>query len=104
MMNDPKDRHVLAAAFSARATAIGTFNLNDFPASALAPHQIAVQSPDSFLANLWNSNAPLLLDIVRQQSAGLTRPPLSVDQVLDNLALHAPAFAALAREALHAAD
>ena len=34
---DPEDRHVLAAAICGHADAIVTFNLADFPASALAP-------------------------------------------------------------------
>lgn len=34
---DPDDRHVLAAALTAEAAVIVTFNLSDFPKSALAP-------------------------------------------------------------------
>ncbi len=35
-----KDRHVLAAAIRARADVIVTFNLKDFPATALTPYNI----------------------------------------------------------------
>ena len=37
LQNDPKDRHVLAAAIKAQASTIVTFNLKDFQPEALAP-------------------------------------------------------------------
>ncbi len=39
---DPNDRHVLAAAIHAGAKIIVTFNLGDFPKSALAPYGIGL--------------------------------------------------------------
>ena len=49
MTNDPKDRHVLAAAVRADAEAIVTFNLKDFPEAALEPYGITPIHPDDFL-------------------------------------------------------
>ncbi|MGY4844783.1 hypothetical protein ACW9PK_08500 [Kocuria sp. MNB10] len=49
MTNDPKDRHVLAAAVRSRAELIVTSNQKDFPATALKPYDVAVRSPDDFL-------------------------------------------------------
>lgn len=49
MANDPKDRHVLAAAVACRARIIVTINLKDFPRDILAPFEIEVQHPDDFL-------------------------------------------------------
>lgn len=49
---DPGDRHVLAAAIKAGASHIVTWNLSDFPAAALAPHNVVAQSPDDFLMDL----------------------------------------------------
>src|SRR5215211_6255740 len=40
MTNDPKDRHVLAAAVVSQAQAIITENLKDFPPRALEPYRI----------------------------------------------------------------
>lgn len=50
---DPNDRHVVAAAIQAEAHAIVTFNLKDFPASALAPTAWKRNIPTSLSANLW---------------------------------------------------
>ncbi|GAB2958005.1 hypothetical protein GCM10023080_017100 [Streptomyces pseudoechinosporeus] len=46
---DPDDRHVLAAAIRAKAQAVVTFNLKDFPTDALAPWDVEAVHPDSFL-------------------------------------------------------
>lgn len=53
--NNPKDRHVLAAAVHGRADSIVTFNLKDFPAAAVSKFGIAVCHPaDYLLALLFN--------------------------------------------------
>ena len=49
MTNDPKDRHVLAAAIRSRARVIVTLNLRDFPESSLSQYGIAAQHPDDFI-------------------------------------------------------
>ena len=42
MVNDPKDRHVLAAAARGGAEVLVTENLRDFPAQAVHPYNIEV--------------------------------------------------------------
>ncbi|MDR1187954.1 MAG: PIN domain-containing protein [Bifidobacteriaceae bacterium] len=49
MTNDPKDRHVLAAAVRARSKMIVTENLADFPPESVTPHGISVITADVFL-------------------------------------------------------
>jgi len=49
MTNDPKDRHVLAAAVRGNADAMVTANLKDFPPTALAPYELEALHPDEFL-------------------------------------------------------
>lgn len=49
MTADPKDRHVLAAAVRANAEVLVTFNLKDFPESAVKSFDITVVHPDDFL-------------------------------------------------------
>src|SRR5258708_1528769 len=46
---DTNDRHILAAAIAAQAPVIVTFNLSDFPETALAPYGIRALHPDAFL-------------------------------------------------------
>jgi predicted nucleic acid-binding protein len=100
LANDPKDRHVLAAAIHAHAAVIVTFNLKDFPADVLAPYGIVAEHPDVFLSHLHRENADVLVAIVREQAAGLRNPPLTVDDVLNTLARHVPGFVSLVRPAL----
>lgn len=100
MLNDPKDRHVVAAAVFANADLIVTSNLRHFPPAALAPFQIEVQSPDEFLVELFQAEWDVACEIVIAQASALRRPKLAVEDVLRNLALNAPEFAALVRQRL----
>lgn len=52
MTNDPKDRHVLAAAIAASAAVIVTDNSKDFPKGSLAPFGVKAQTADEFLSEL----------------------------------------------------
>jgi predicted nucleic acid-binding protein len=52
MPNDPKDRHVLAAAVAAGATVVITTNIRDFAVEAAAGLDVAPQTPDDFLTSL----------------------------------------------------
>lgn len=54
MTNDPKDRHVLAAAVRSSAELIVTFNRKDFPVTSTAPFDIDVRTPDDFLLEQVN--------------------------------------------------
>lgn len=68
---DPADAHVLAAAVASGADVLLTFNLRDFPARALAAHDIAARHPDSFLWELF-SHAPETADAaIREAAAGV---------------------------------
>ncbi len=52
MTNDPKDRHVLAAAVGVGAEVVVTKNLKDFPPTTCEPLGIQAVSPDDFLVDL----------------------------------------------------
>ncbi|MFF3854970.1 PIN domain-containing protein [Micromonospora sp. NPDC002575] len=89
MTNDPKDRHVLAAAVAADADVIVTANLRDFPDHALAPYAIEALHPDDFLCMLLEDDPERITDVVVQQAEATGkggRPKLSVDDVLSGLA------------------
>lgn len=68
MANDPKDRHVLAAAVLSGTQTIVTFNLKDFPAEALAPWNVEAQSPDEFLIHQYHLDPETVFTVVRQQA------------------------------------
>ena len=82
---DPDDRHVLAAAIAAEAAVIVTFNLSDFPRSALAPFGVRAMHPDEYLTALFEEVPELFLMAVREHRAALTRPPKTADAYLDTL-------------------
>ncbi len=51
--NDPKDRHVLAAAIRGNCPLIVTFNLKHFPEEALQPWNICACHPQDYLLVLY---------------------------------------------------
>ena len=100
MTNDPKDRHVLAAAVRAGAQVIVTANLRDFPQPALDPYEVEAQSPDEFLTNLLDLAPRRMLRLLHDQEADLRAPSMTVLEVLDEITVQAPEFAGLARQML----
>lgn len=88
MGNDPKDRHVLAAAVAAGADSIITCNLRDFPLAACQPHGVVAEHPDTVLLDLWAREPRTLLRVLGEQAASTGRrgARLTVHQVLDYLA------------------
>jgi len=98
MTNDPKDRHVLAVAVMTRSQVIVTANLRDFSEASLAPFGVEAQSPDAFLSSLFESDPRSLVMLIEDQAAALKDPPMTVDEVLDELVDHAPRFVQFIRE------
>jgi predicted nucleic acid-binding protein len=93
MTNDEKDRHVLAAAVASDAQAVVTLNLKDFPVEAYEPFAIEPLHPDVFLLDLYNLDAQEVFEAVERQAAVLRRPPMTVDELLDRLAVTVSDFA-----------
>jgi predicted nucleic acid-binding protein len=90
--NDPKDRHVVAAAIQAHAQVIVTFNLRHFPSHILSPFGIDAQHPDVFLQYLYELHPTTMIRIIKEQAADLTRPPKPLETVLHTLREHVPTF------------
>ena len=82
---DPDDRHVLAAAITARCDVIVTSNLQDFPEAAVTPHGIEVQHPDDFLSDHLDLMPGPFCEAVRKVRVRLVAPPLSVQDYLATL-------------------
>lgn len=62
MRNNPKDRHVLAAAVRCGAHAIITDNVRHFPPSSVKPYDVDVLTPDAFLVHQFHLNSELLIE------------------------------------------
>lgn len=97
MLNDPKDRHVTAAAVLCGAQVIVTDNLNDFRTEALTPFNLEAQSADTFLTNLFYLAPDLMADIIVRQADDYYVRPMTVSELLDRLSKHVPMFAQLVR-------
>ena len=73
LRNDPKDRHVLAAAIRCGAQTIITFNLKDFRAGALAEYDIEAVHPDEFLVNQFYLDDALVTLKLTEQARAIGR-------------------------------
>jgi hypothetical protein len=73
---------VLAAAIHGGVKLIVTFNLADFPASALEPYSIEAVHPDDFIAGLFDEAPDVVLEVVSRQRKGLKNPPKSAVELL----------------------
>lgn len=81
----PKDRHVLAAAVRSKAGAIITFNLSDFPDTAIKPYEIEVIHPDDFLLDLLDLAPDLVIEELERQAQSNRRRPATLRELLDAL-------------------
>jgi len=71
--NEPKDRHVLAAAIRCDAELVLTFNRKHFPESSLAPWSIEAAHPDDFLLDIFNLHPEAVVQTLHEQAFDLGR-------------------------------
>lgn len=102
MTNHPKDRHVTAAAWRAQVDLIVTSNLRDFRERDLAPFDLRAIHPDDLLLRLLHADPDAMLGILRQQERDRRKPPQTLSEILDGLAVNVPRFAATMRQRLNA--
>jgi predicted nucleic acid-binding protein len=93
MTNDPKDRHVLAAAVAGDAQVVVTLNLRDFPPAACEPFGIQPIHPGTFLLDLYSLRPDAVYEAIERQVSVLSRPPMTIDELLGRLAKTVPNFA-----------
>jgi predicted nucleic acid-binding protein len=93
MTNDEKDRHVLAAAVRAGADTIVTANAKHFPLASREKYGIELHKPDAFLGELWETDAGTMAGVIVSMAAGLKKPPMTSEDLIENLAKQAPNFA-----------
>jgi hypothetical protein len=71
---DPTDAHVVATAVHCGAELIVTFNLRDFPATALSTFNVTAQHPDDFIADLFDLNQAKVLEAMAEHRKSLKKP------------------------------
>jgi predicted nucleic acid-binding protein len=68
MENDPKDRHVLAAAVKCGAHAIVSDNVKHFPVESLTPYSIECMTADEFLEHQYHLNPDAFIGVLAEQA------------------------------------
>jgi predicted nucleic acid-binding protein len=92
MTNDPKDRHILAAAVRANAEIIVTANVRHFPKAACAPYDISVVHPDDFLLDQLDLYEDETLLCIRELVADRARPHTLMPAFLEQFRKTVPGF------------
>jgi len=87
--NDPKDRHVLAAAIRGECPLILTYNLKHFPAEALARWSVEANHPQDYLLTLYEMEPKRVVGCLGE-IAGRRR--LELEDVLIRLGRTLPRF------------
>ncbi len=82
---DPDDRHVVAAGIAGCASVILTWNLRDFPARELKKHGLRRQTPDAFLADLYDKTPDLTLASLANARRNLSKTRVSAPDFVDIL-------------------
>jgi predicted nucleic acid-binding protein len=102
LVNEEKDRHVLATAIRAGAPTIVTFNLRDFSSSSLAPWGVQAVHPADYLITLHTIAPDVVVakldEMVRDRQT--KNPDITPQAYLSKLARSVPAFSAHLAESL----
>ncbi len=88
MDNDPKDRHVAAAAVYASADTIVTNNLGDFVSTRVAIERIDVITPGVLVDRLLDESPEIVVVAVREMAGRWVNQPRSYAEILSLLAVH----------------
>ncbi|XOV94279.1 MAG: PIN domain-containing protein [Bacteroidota bacterium] len=84
-LDDPDDRHILAAAIKENANVIVTQNLSDFPLKYVASFGIDVKSPDDFICDIIDLDHEKSVEAFRQMVLQKKNPDVDEYEVLDML-------------------
>jgi len=88
MDNEPKDRHVAAAAIAAEAQAIGTINVRDFRSTMLDDAAVAVITPGRLVSDLLTEAPEVVVTAIEHLAARWVNPPRSAASIIELLAVH----------------
>jgi len=87
--NDPKDRHVLAAAIKAQAKVIVTFNQKHFRPEHLEKWGIVAMNPNDFLLKLYAQNPDAVWE---QLKFAASEKEMEIGELLENYSLQLTQF------------
>ena len=88
---DAKDRHVAAAAVTARkqsganVVTVITWNLKDFDRAELAQAGLTVENPDTFLCRMMSDSPDRVVSAFVRMSNNLRNPPKTTQECADTL-------------------
>ena len=71
MKNDPKDRHVLAAAVKCGAHSIVSDNMKHFPTEALSPYNMECLTADDFMTHQYHLNPDAFISVLVEQASDI---------------------------------
>ena len=82
---DPKDRHVVAVGIAAGASTIVTWNVRHFPVKELKKFGLRRETPDAFLARLYDQVPELMIGSLANARRNLTKSRVSAPDFIDIL-------------------
>jgi hypothetical protein len=82
---DLDDRHVVAAAIATGASIILTWNLRDFPVTALKKYGLRRQTPDAFFADIYDQAPDLAVGSLANARRNLNKSRVSASDFVDIL-------------------
>jgi len=71
MTNDPKDRHVVAAAVKCGAHAVVSNNVEHFPQESLLPYGLECMTADDFLKHQYHLNPDAFIAVLTEQASDI---------------------------------
>ena len=86
VLPDPDDRHVLTAAITAEAELLVTWNLKDFPTTAVQRYGLEVLSPHDLATRLLVNTPEETKAAIEALRRSLRSPPYSQTQMIERLA------------------
>ena len=92
MVNDPKDRHVAAAAVHGKAAIILTLNLKHFRSEHLSVWGVQALHPQTFFIDLYREDPAIVMAKLERQAADRSRPLAKLPEILS---LTAPDLSAM---------
>lgn len=87
--NDPKDRHILAAAIRSQTETIVTMNVRHFKPQHLEPWGVTAAHPGEYLKVLYDLDEGVVVSVLHRMAE---KRAYEIDQMLSRLSVSVPTF------------